>query len=175
MKDIVKCSIIHRQSSICNQPIRMNRFLLLNLAVLALFSCQREPKLPNTPEEVVRQYQAYYDKNLFEEAKALSTPAERQRLDDLKSIIESEPADSTIFTTTFISIQCQAQQDTAVCLCEVKDIEEPYTTEYKLVRINGQWLIDAPEEEIEIEEDFMELDSLEIDSFLHRDTLEHEQ
>jgi len=86
-------------------------------------------------------------------------------------IIESEPADSTIFTTTFLSINCQTKQDTTTCICEVKDIEEPYTTEYKLVRVNGQWLVDAPEEEVEIEEDFMEIDSMEIDSFMHRDTL----
>jgi len=148
----------------------MKRFLLLCLPLLVLLSCRREPELPNTPEEVLRLYQSHYDKNEFEEAKELSTPAERQRLDDLKAIIESEPADSTIFTTTFLSINCQVLQDTATCICEVKDIEEPYTTEYKLVRMDGQWLVDAPEEEVEIEEDFMELDSLEIDSFLHRDT-----
>lgn len=150
----------------------MKRFLLLcSPLLLLLLSCKREPKLPNTPEEVVRQYQAYYDKNEFEKAKELSTVAERQRLDGLKSIIESEPPDSTIFTTTFLSIHCTTKQDSATCSCEVKDMEEPYTTEYKLVRINGQWLVDAPEEETEIEENFMELDSLEIDSFLHRDTL----
>lgn len=152
----------------------MKRFLVLSFFLFLLFACQREPKLPNTPEEVVRQYQAYYDKNKFEEAKLLSTPDEKMRLDDLKTIIESEPADSTIFTTTFLSIQCQTNQDTAICICEVRDIEEPYTTEYKLVRIKGQWLIDAPEEEVEIEEEFMELDSLEIDSFLHKDTLQSE-
>lgn len=152
----------------------MKHFLLLCLPLLVLLSCQRKPKLPNTPEEVVRQYQVYYDQNQFAEAKELSTPAERQRLDDLKAIIESEPADSTIFTTTFLSINCQTNKDTAICLCEVRDIEEPYTTEYKLIKIDGQWLIDAPEEEIEVEEDFMELDSLEIDSFLHRDTLKDE-
>ncbi len=152
----------------------MKHFLLLCLPLLVLLSCQRKPKLPNTPEEVVRQYQAYYDQNQFADAKELSTPAERRRLDDLRAIIESEPADSTIFTTTFLSINCQIMQDTAICICEVKDIEEPYTTEYKLVKIDDQWLIDAPEEEIEMEEDFMELDSLEIDAFLRRDTLENE-
>ncbi len=153
----------------------MRRFFLLAwVCLIFVFACKREPKLPDTPEAVVRQYQAYYDKNEFDEARLLSTAAEQKRLDDLRTIIESEPADSTIFTTTFLSIKCQTNQDTATCICEVKDIEEPYTTEYKLVRVNGQWLIDAPEEEVEIEEDFMELDSAEISSFMHRDTLEHE-
>lgn len=153
----------------------MKSFLLFCwIGLVFLSACQREPKLPNTPETVVRQYQAYYDKNEFDEAKRLSTAAEKQRLDDLRTIIESEPADSTIFTTTFLNIKCQTNKDTAICICEVKDIEEPYTTEYKLVRLNGQWLIDAPEDEVEIEEDFMELDSLEVDSFLHRDTLQNE-
>ena len=132
----------------------MRRFFLLAwVCLIFVFACKREPKLPDTPEAVVRQYQAYYDKNEFDEARLLSTAAEQKRLDDLRTIIN---------------------QDTATCICEVKDIEEPYTTEYKLVRVNGQWLIDAPEEEVEIEEDFMELDSAEISSFMHRDTLEHE-
>jgi hypothetical protein len=148
----------------------MKHFLYSTL-LLFWTGCQWKPKLPNTPETVVLQYQSYYDKNQFDQAKELSTAAEQARLEDLRQIIESEPADSTVFTTTFLKINCQEQKDTAICNCEVQDIEEPYTTEYRLVRINGQWLVDAPEEEVEIEEEFMEPDSLEMDALIRKDTL----
>lgn len=134
-------------------------------------ACGREPQMPETPEEVIRKYQGYYDKNLFEEAKLLSTPRERQRLDSFKELLEGEPADSIIYTTTFLSIRCNINQDTARCLCEVQDVEEPYMTEFKLLKIKGQWLMDAPEEQVEIEEDFMEIDSVEMDALLQKDTL----
>jgi hypothetical protein len=149
----------------------MRRLLLFAFGILVLAACQQEPKLPKTPEEVIRRYQAYYDKNQFDEAKQLSTLRERQRLDSFKELLEGEPADSTIYTTTFLSMSCKVNLDTARCSCEVKDVEEPYTTEFKLVRIKGQWLMDAPEEQVEREEDFMELDSLEMDAFLKKDTL----
>jgi len=96
---------------------------------------------------------------------------EQQRLDGFKALLESEPPDSTIYTTTFLSINCKTAQDTARCACQVQDIEEPYTTEFKLVRVKGQWLMDAPDEQIEIEEDFLELDSLEMDELMKKDTL----
>lgn len=144
--------------------------LFLGFGIL-LFSCNRTPKLPETPEAVIRKYQSYYDKNKFEEAKTLSTPREQQRLDGFKELLESEPPDSTIYTTTFLSMDCKVQADTARCVCQVQDVEEPYTTEFKLLRIKRQWLMDAPEEQVEMEEDFMELDSTEIDAFLKKDTL----
>ncbi len=149
----------------------MKQIFLFFCFGLLIFSCNRTPKLPETPEAVIRQYQSYYDKNKFEEAKTLSTPREQQRLDGLKELLESEPPDSTIYTTTFLSMDCKVQADTARCVCQVQDVEEPYTTELKLLRIKGQWLMDAPEEQVEIEEDFMELDSTEIDAFLKKDTL----
>ncbi len=138
---------------------------LLLLAIMLAAGCQREPKQPDTPEMVIRKYQDHYDNNRFAEAALLSTERERERLEDLRIIIESEPPDSTIFTTTFLSINCTTEQDTAICICQVQDIDLPYTREYRLIRVNGQWLVDAPDEEIEIEEDFMEdmLDSLDFD------------
>lgn len=149
------------------------KYILLLSGFVAILSCNREPTLPETPEAVIRQYQVYYDKNEFDKAKILSTIREQQRLDDLKQVLESEPLDSTIFNTNFLSINCQTQQDTSICTCEMKDLNEgeQYTTEYKVVRVKGQWLIEAPEEEVEIEEDFMELDSLELDAFIKKDTL----
>lgn len=137
------------------------------LSGLIFFACQSEP---TPPEEVIQQFQAHIDKNEFAEAKALSTARGQQRLDDLEAIIASELADSTIFNTTFLEIDCQINGDTAHCLCVVQDSYEQYETDYKLVKVNGKWLVDVPEEESVDEEEFIEmLDSLNYDSLFQED------
>ncbi len=147
------------------------RFIFCSIAIACVaVSCQREPKLPETPEEVIRQFQGFIDNNQFAEAKKLSTPRGQERLTDLEAIITGELADSTIFNTTFLKINCQINVDTARCLCLVQDSYEEYETDYKLIRINGQWLVDVPEEEAINEEEFIEtLDSLGMDTLLEEE------
>ncbi|MDX1940431.1 MAG: hypothetical protein SFU99_07760 [Saprospiraceae bacterium] len=138
--------------------------------MITILSCQQEPKIPETPEEIVKKFQGYIDNNQFAEAKILSTPSGQARLSDLETIISGELADSTIFNTTFLKINCQISADTARCLCLVRDNYEEYETDYKLIRIKGQWLVDVPEEELIEEEEFIEsLDSLNFDSLFQEE------
>lgn len=154
----------------------MIRYLLVAFAITTVFACQREPKLPENPEDVVRKFQGFIDKNQFEEAKKLSTPRGQARLDDLAAIIQEELADSTIFNTTFLRVNCQVNVDTARCLCLVQDSYEEYETDYKLIRINGRWLVDIPEEETIEEDEFIEmLDSLNYDSLFQEEDLNSER
>jgi hypothetical protein len=122
-----------------------------------LWSCGgEEPMLPQTPEKVLKQYQEYVDKNRLEKAKSLSTPAGQTWLDELKAIIEEEKPDSTLFHTEFISVNCTGERDTILCQCVLEDQYERYTSDYHLVKLNGQWLVDAPQEEIQIDNDILE-------------------
>lgn len=117
---------------------------------------QERVALPNTPKEVVKAYQAYYDKNEFQQAKQLSTERGKVQLEEIKKAIANEPPDSTVFTTTFLDMNCEIMVNRAVCKCFVKDnYEDRYTTVYHLVEENGQWLVDAPEEDFEIDSDQM--------------------
>ena len=137
--------------------MKMIRTLFCLLAVLAaLAGCKQEESKPETPEEVLKQYQANIDKNKFEEARALSTPAGQQWLSELEAIISNEQSDSTELDTRFLSLSCEGQGDTLVCACVLKDQYERYTADYRLVRLEGKWLVDAPEEEIIIENDLIE-------------------
>ena len=129
---------------------------LLAALIVLTAGCKREEPKPETPEEVLKQYQAYIDKNKFEEARTLSTPAGRQWLSELEAIISNEKADSTVLDTRFLSLSCEGPGDTVQCACVMEDQYEKYTAEYRLVRLESQWLVDAPEEEIIIENDILE-------------------
>jgi hypothetical protein len=125
--------------------------------LLGLFACQSEPRQPETPEEVLQMYQQYIDKNEFNKAKTLSTPAGQEWLAELASIIEDEQPDSTILTTNFISIDCKELEGGALrCECVLEDEYEKYTAEYRLIKSDGQWLVDAPQDDIIIENDIIE-------------------
>ena len=128
----------------------MRRYIpLIGLFLVGmLWSCGNTPEdtaPPAAPETVVKQYQHYIDKNQFGKAKAISTPEERQRLEELERILSQEAEASTIMTTQFLEIDCFTERDTARCYCLVEDEYERYATEFVLVRRGGRWLVDAPE------------------------------
>lgn len=142
----------------------MRHYLILGLLSLLLFSCQDEPKdaeaealmapLPNTPEAVVREYQACIDSNRFERAALLSTPEGKDMLSMLAEIMAGDPPDSSIVNTQILSMNCTTVADTARCQCQLKDEYEAYQSLFKLIRMEGQWLVDIPEEEdIEMSEE----------------------
>ena len=135
----------------------MRHYLVLGLLSLLLFSCQNDPgdttdadlmaPLPNTPETVVREYQACIDSNRFERAALLSTPDGQDMLSVLAEIMAGDPPDSTIVHTQILQINCTTVVDTARCQCQLKDEYEEYQSLFKLIRIDGQWLVDVPEED----------------------------
>lgn len=141
----------------------MKKYLPLLLLAILLWSCESDPQTP--PDEVVRMYQAYVDQNEFAQAALLSTPAEQKRLKELEQMIAMD-MDSTILETLFERIDCEIQRDTARCTCLLEDQYESYTALFVLVKPNGDWLIDLPEEEeIEYDEDMEAImDSLFQDS-----------
>lgn len=137
--------------------MKINKILFYLAAVLAaLVACKQEESKPETPEEVLKQYQSNIDQNKFGEARALSTPAGRQWLTELEAIISNEQVDSTVLDTRFLSLSCEGAGDTLICSCVLEDQYEQYTAVYRLVSLEGQWLVDAPEEDIIIENDLIE-------------------
>lgn len=125
--------------------------------ILSVFSgCRQEEQKPVKPEDVLKQYVYCIDKNEFEKARGLSTPAGQQWLSELEAIISNEQTDSTVLNTKFLSLSCEGPGDTLLCSCVLEDQYERYTAQYRLVRIGEQWLVDAPEEEIIIENDIIE-------------------
>lgn len=132
--------------------------LLTIFVLLLLAACQSDPPAEQrSPEEVLKAYQGLVDKNKLEEAKALSTEAGKEWLDELAEIIASEQPDSTIFHTTFLSTHCEGEGDTLFCQCVLEDQYERYTSDYILVQsADGQWLVDAPPDDLQIDDDLLE-------------------
>lgn len=116
-----------------------------------LTACQSEAPLYETPEASLRAYQRFIDNNEFEAAKSLSTPREQRRLETMSKIIFEDDLDSTVLNTRFLQLQCVEQGDTATCRCEIEDQYERYSEQFRLIKIAGQWKVDAPDEEIIIE------------------------
>jgi hypothetical protein len=141
------------------------KWLISSLIISTIFfSCSNNTEAPYTPEEVLRLYQGYIDSNEFDDAKKFCTPAERKRLDKLARSISNEMMDSTIFTTTFLKVNCQRDNEVVICNCLVQDEYEKYYADYALVKMDGQWLVDAPEEVIIIQPD--EVDQM-LDNFVN--------
>lgn len=108
-------------------------------------------EVPRTPEAVVRRYQAYVDSNRFELAQRLSTPRSAPLHEMMATIVADTPMDSSLINTQFITINCEEKEDTAICTCLLRDEYEEYESAYLLVKVDGRWLVDLPEEEGDFE------------------------
>ena len=132
------------------------RSLTQFLALIMVFflNCQSDTdnaKEKLTPEEVLKLYQAHFDKNEFNEAMSYSTPAGKLWIEDIAPMIRGEFGEETITNTIFHEVNCEVQQDTATCKCLLEDETETYEALYRLIRIKKVWLVDAPDEEHSIE------------------------
>ncbi len=137
------------------------RNLLLLFSLLMLFTyCTDDPvdesgeetvldSYPNQPAEVIRRYQASIDSNHFLQAKLYSTLSGQAWIDTLSKIINSsgEDLDSTLLQTQFLQIDCQIQQDTALCNCLAEDQDGKYEMTYTLLKVDEKWKVEAPEED----------------------------
>lgn len=132
------------------------RIVLLFFCVVLATACNKDSVTPYTPEEVLRLYQGYVDSNKFKEAKKFCTNMERKRLDKLALSISNEWQDSTIFTTTFLKVNCEEKDQRVICNCLVQDEYEKYAADYHLIKVDGKWLVDAPEEVIIIQPEQMD-------------------
>ena len=128
-------------------------FLLNSVIVMGLIIASCQPGNDhvafenNSPEGILKLYQKHFDQNDFESAKKLSTEAGKQWLTDIEPMIVNEfSIDSSILTTVFNKLECSINQDTAICICELEDENESYNATYKLLKIKGKWLVDAPDE-----------------------------
>lgn len=137
--------------------IRASKYFIILLLFLA--GCQEERAFPETAEDTLRQYQSYIDNNDFVNARLLSTPKEQARLVELEKIINEEvvvsQSESSLLHTIFHSIKCEKKEMYTECICELEDEYERYKQLFRLVQKDKYWLVDAPDEEIIINDEVL--------------------
>ncbi len=129
----------------------------LAVSLLLLISCQTAEPLPNTPETVSRQWQEYINNNHFAKAKKLSTPNAKEWVTWIeKMIIEEEPGE-VLPPPVLLEMTCKEMGNKATCLFLQEDAGEQYRDSFFLFKIDGQWLVDIPEEDLEMDETMEQL------------------
>lgn len=137
---------------------------LIALGAMFVFgACQTN----STPEEVVRQWQAYIDSNNFEEAKKLSTQATADLLDLLAGMIPPEMMEEQMGKTEVLEVSCEIEGEKATCSCRINYDGQEETDDFFLVMEEGQWKVDLPDNPMtDGEFDFDDLDLEEMEGML---------
>lgn len=105
---------------------------------------KKRPKQPlDTPQAVCQQWQYHLDNNEIEAAIRLSTPATKEWLEENKLLFLS---DNQIYLTQFLKMNCDLEEDKAICHFTIREEGEIIDDYYILKRINGQWLVDLEED-----------------------------
>ena len=157
--------------------MRPSSTLIVYLGVIGLmaglWSCGNAPQqnkkgssdtLPPQPEAVFRTWQAHIDRNEFEQARKLSTAATVEWIDMISTILFEDPEETETFLTKFLELRCTENADTASCVYLTEEEGIQIQDSVRLLRINGQWLVDFTEEE-ELSEEELEEIRLEIKEF----------
>ena len=144
---------------------------LFAVSLLLILSCQTAEPLPNTPETVSRQWQEYINNNQFSEAKKLSTPNAKEWVNWIENMIIEEDPGQSLPPPVFLEIDCKEKGDKATCLFLQEDAGEQYRDSFFLFKINGQWLVDIPEEDLEMD-DTMEQLLNQMEEIIHEEESE---
>lgn len=131
--------------------------LFFTASLLLILSCQTAEPLPNTPETVSRQWQEHINNNQFAQAKKLSTTNAKEWVNWIeKMIVEEEPGEA-LPPPIFLEMTCKEIGDKATCLFLQEDAGEQFRDSFFLFKINGQWLVDIPEEDLEMDDTMEQL------------------
>lgn len=116
-------------------------FLLFGFFFINCHSNSKPSSLPNTPEAVVRAWQAFIDNNQLSQAAQLSTA---EALIYIQQELSALPIEDSLEQeqNVFLDLQCQELGDSAICTYFFEDeIGEKMPGKLALRRIKGQWLV----------------------------------
>lgn len=112
--------------------------LFCTLAVLVFSYCRPQP--PSTPEEIVRLWQSYIDRNQFDSARLYSTELARSYIDFLDALLQGDSAETS--ETALYRLRCDVQGDSAICHYLIEgEMGEKIPDTLVLRLMNGRWMI----------------------------------
>lgn len=117
----------------------MKYFALFGAACLFTF-VQCTSNKASSPEEVAQQWQAYIDKNQFDEARQLSAGEALHYVEDLATYNEQDTLEWE--NNVMLNLRCQVFGDSVYCTYHFEDeLGEPIPGQIALKRIDGHWLV----------------------------------
>ena len=132
-------------------------FVLLSFCFLV--GCASEEPVENKPEAVARQWQNYVDENQFKQARKLSAPNAIEWLDWISETLTEEilKEEDNLPPGSIIEMTCIENGNKASCPYTFDDNGFVYKDTFKLLKINGRWLVDIPVEALSESNDIDEL------------------
>jgi len=107
-------------------------------AAVVLSYCR--PHEPSTPEEIVRLWQSYIDRNQFDSARLYSTELARSYIDFLDALTQGDSSD--IFETSLYRLRCEVQGDSAICHYLIEgELGEKIPDTLVLHLVQGRWMV----------------------------------
>ncbi len=108
--------------------------------VILLLGWRCQPAEPSEPEEVVRLWQSYIDRNRFDSARLYSTELARSYVDFLDALVQDDSAEVT--RTELREVHCVVAGDSAICSYQIEDELGEYIADtLTLKRVGGRWLV----------------------------------
>ncbi len=132
--------------------MQRTNFFFIVVLLLSIFACKNDLAFNRleTPEGVIEKWQGLVDSSQFEAAKQFSTARAIKWLDKNKAITET--GDSMVYPITFKSVRCKINGDSASCDCiyTMPEDSTSYRDTYLAKKINGKWLVDLSQDELEV-------------------------
>lgn len=153
--------------------------LILSLFIVILLNAcssptsqEERPGNKETPEEVAKKWQELVYLNQFEEAKALSTQNAKDWITWIEKMMKADSAtdemgekEAEIELPIYLEMKCKESGNKATCSYLMKEGSELFRDSFILVKVKNQWLVDIPEEDMEVDES-MEKMLQEMENFM---------
>lgn len=125
--------------------------LITCLLLTLIFACTTEKKelKENSPRAVARVWlENYYQHNDYDLAKSYSTAETAAMIDTIKGMIFPDQENAEKIPFKIKAIRCRQTKGATIakCTCTYLEDETSFTEELTLVQQDGQWLVDAIEE-----------------------------
>ncbi len=134
----------------------MKKLHVVNIIMLILFltlSCKRQ----EGPETVTRKFANHLLLGEYEQAKQYGTSSTIQMIEMMESLASVgiyEPEDEEVQTITDANIECQINENSAVCTY----IEYGEPIAVNLIKVDKKWFVDFPLEDFLEDEEWYEED-----------------
>jgi len=128
---------------------KLELFVLIVVMTLFGVSCKNKNDVYSTPEKVMTEFVPAYLTADFESMFKYTVPTDAVLLRNIQKMLREHPERLEKLQQTEVTIEkmsCKFLNDTlAVCTCDFTANQEKSTTEFRVKKIDGKWLVEMSE------------------------------